>query len=85
MACTFLCLVTVGNHHEVHELLTKVLGLPPSPEEGELVGLVPMTSLDERIQLDGPLRAALEGAFELASWSGVQASAMTAHRPAKVM
>jgi hypothetical protein len=43
--------------------------LPLSREEEELVGLFRMANLDENIQMDGPLRAALEGIFELASWA----------------
>ena len=65
----FLDCALAEYHPEVHEVLTEVLGLPLSPEEEELVGLFRMANLDENIRMDGPLRAALEGIFELASWA----------------
>lgn len=52
---------------EVHDVLTEMLGFPLTPDEEELVGIYRMACLDEEIPLEGPLRAALENLFDVAS------------------
>ena len=65
----FLLLAIEEYHSGVYEILTEVLGLPFSEAEQGLVVLFRLSHLKSDVELDGPLKKAIEGVLELAEFN----------------
>lgn len=63
----FLLTAIAEYHPGVHEVLVDVLGLPLSDAELGIVTMFRMASIRGEIEIEGPLKDALEGLLELAA------------------
>jgi transcriptional regulator with XRE-family HTH domain len=63
----FLLTAIAEYHPGIHEVLVDILGLPLSDAELGIVTMFRMASIRGEIEVEGPLKSALEGLLELAA------------------
>lgn len=63
----FLLTAIAEYHPGIHEVLLDILGLPLSDAELGIVTMFRMASIRGEIEIEGPLKSALEGLLELAA------------------
>jgi transcriptional regulator with XRE-family HTH domain len=63
----FLLTAIAEYHPGIHEVLVDILGLPLSDAELGIVTMFRMASIRGEIEIEGPLKSALEGLLELAA------------------
>ena len=63
----FLLTAIAEYHPGIHEVLVDILGLPLSDAELGIVAMFRLASIRGEIEIEGPLKSALEGLLELAA------------------
>ncbi len=63
----FLLTAIAEYHPGIHEVLVDILGLPLSDAELGIVTMFRMASIRGEIEIEGPLKTALEGLLDLAA------------------